>query len=115
LGADSADSGVDVISHTDTQLELTIPTPDIVSITGSFADNSVTDFIAAWPVDAPDSAVLIAERDNGVCLYSLRLPDFCGTTRSTGAASQVSFGDKVLEFSGCEIIQVPDLPVLRIN
>lgn len=115
LDADSASSQVDVISHTDSQLNLIIPSPDIVSITASFADNSVTDFIAAWPSDAPESAVLIAERDNGVCLYSMRLPGFCGTTRSSGATSQMFFGGHVLEFSGCMINQTPDLPVLRVN
>lgn len=115
LDADSAASSVDVISHSDSQLDLVIPTPDIVSITASFADNSVTDFIAAWPADAPESAVLIAERDNGVCLYSMRLPDFCGTTRSTGALSQMAFGDHVLAFSGCTINQTPNLPVFRVN
>ncbi len=114
LQSDSTAS-VEVLSHGDTQFDLVITTPDIIGITARFLDASVTDFIAAWPADAPTEAVLVADRGNGTCLYSMRLPGYCGTLRTSGADVSLAINDTQLAARGCEIIFAPDLPLIRLE
>ena len=110
---------IDVVSRTDDAIRFRITRPDVVALTATVEDRTLTRYFGAWPADAPAVSALRKAAPAG-CLWSLRLPpdgggaSFCGTVYSRGGEGLLGQGERRLDIAGCETENAAGLPVIGL-
>ena len=100
-------SSIELVSLTDDAIRFRFLRPDIVSLTATLGESTLTRYFGAWPDDAPAASALRKEAPAG-CLWALRLPpldgspSFCAGVYSRGAAGRLGLDDRRLDIAGCE-------------
>ena len=112
-------NSVDLVSRTDDAIRFRITRPDVVALTATVEDRTLTRYFGAWPGDAPAASALRKEAPAG-CLWSLRLPptgggaSFCGSAYSRGGQGLLGQDERRLDIAGCETENAAGLPVIPL-
>lgn len=111
---------IELVSRTDDAIRFRLGRADLVALTGTLGDNTLTNYFGAWPADAPPASALRKEAPSG-CLWSLRLPPldgsprFCGSAYSRGAAGLLGQDVRRLEVEGCDAANPSGIPVIGLD
>ncbi len=110
---------VELVSRDDDAIRFRLVRQDIVALTASFEDTTLTNYFGAWPAEAPAASALKKEAPAG-CLWSLRLPatdgapPVCQSAYSRQGAGSLGQPARRLEIAGCETIEDSGIPIVEL-
>ena len=102
-----------LLSRTDESVQFQSSQQDLVGLTASVDNGSVTAFLASFASDTPQSVVLQKPVEGG-CLYALRLPNFCATGIARNFNLTFGQGDQSISAVGSELENPSNLPVIEL-
>lgn len=106
-------SSLNLVSRTDESINFEISRQDIVTVTASIEDSSVTLFLAGYDRENPDSFIMRKPASGG-CMYAFKSEDFCATGFSTTGPFTSSRNGASMSALGCELTNPNDLPVFEL-
>ncbi len=104
---------LNLVSRTDEGINFEISRQDIVSVTASIEDSTVTLFLAGYDRANPDSFIL-RKPANGGCMYAFKSEDFCATGFSTTGIFSTNRNGASISALGCELTNPNGLPVIEL-
>ncbi len=106
-------SSLNLLSRTDEGANFEMRAQDIVGLTASIDNGSVTAFIAGFNSEAPPSFIFRKPVPNG-CLYAFKSGDYCATGLSKSGPLLFNRNGASMSAVGCELDNPDGLPVVEI-
>lgn len=109
----SLGSSLELVSRNDDAAIFQMNAQDIVGLTASTGNGSVTAFIAGYEASAPNSFIMRKPVSNG-CLYAFKAEDDCVTGLSRAGGFSVSRNGVSMSALGCDLQNPDNLPVIEV-
>ena len=109
----SLGNSLELVSRNDDAAIFQMTEQDIVGLTASTANSSVTAFIAGYDNDAPESFIIRKPVSSG-CLYAFKSQNECVTGLSTTGNFAVSRNGVSISAVGCELQNPDNLPLIEL-
>lgn len=106
-------ASLNLVSRTDESANFEMSTQDIVGLTSSIENGSVTIFIAGYEPESPQRFIMRKPVPNG-CMYAFKSDDYCSTGLAKAGSIAFSRNGVSMTAIGCELDNPDDLPVLEV-
>lgn len=110
----SLGTSLNLVSRTDESANFEMSAQDIVGLTSSLDNGSVTIFIAGYESESPERFIMRKPVVNG-CLYAFKSDDYCSAGFAKTGSIAFSRNGVSMSAIGCELDNPDNLPVLEIS